>query len=252
MRFLIATSLLAAAQLALGPGGATAGEGVKPKAVVELFTSQGCSSCPAADRLFAKLSYNQDLIVLSMNVDYWDYIGWKDTLAQPMFTTRQKAYALARGDRQVYTPQAVINGRLHVVGSQKYEILNAIEKSRQEDIVLSLPVTLTNLAGRIAIDVKPSEQQAEIAGPAEIWAFSVQREVTVPIERGENAGQTVTYHNVVRKAVKVGDLKFDRTEPLTLDPAAIAPEADAVIVLVQGIKAAGPGAIYGAAEIGLR
>ena len=90
-----------------------------PRAVLELFTSQGCSSCPPADELFATMATDPELITLSLPVDYWDRLGWKDTFANPAFTARQKAYAADRGDARVYTPQAVINGAKHAVGSQR-------------------------------------------------------------------------------------------------------------------------------------
>src|ERR671917_179365 len=88
-----------------------------PRAVVELFTSQGCSSCPPADRVLAELAREPDVIALSLPVDYWDYLGWKDTLASPAFSARQRAYSNARGDRQVFTPQMVVNGKVSCVGS---------------------------------------------------------------------------------------------------------------------------------------
>src|ERR687884_289212 len=88
-----------------------------PQAVVELFTSQGCSSCPPADAMLGELARRPDVIALSLPVDYWDYLGWKDTLAQPAFSARQRAYAGARGDRQVYTPQVIVNGATPCVGS---------------------------------------------------------------------------------------------------------------------------------------
>src|SRR6218665_1299388 len=91
----------------------------QPKAVIELFTSQGCSSCPPADALFVELARNPELIALTLPVTYWDYLGWKDTLGKASFAKRQKYYAKARGDGQVYTPQAVINGASHVLGSDK-------------------------------------------------------------------------------------------------------------------------------------
>src|SRR5262245_64759959 len=89
----------------------------EPRAVVELFTSQGCSSCPPADALLGKLAHDPDVIALSLPIDYWDYIGWKDTLALPGHTNRQKAYSRARGDRNVYTPQAIVNGAAQALGS---------------------------------------------------------------------------------------------------------------------------------------
>src|SRR5918911_4976469 len=90
-----------------------------PKAVVELFTGQGCSSCPPADAFLLELAGRPDVVALSFPVDYWDYLGWKDTLAQPAFTARQRAYASARNDKQVYTPQAIVNGAKAVVGSDR-------------------------------------------------------------------------------------------------------------------------------------
>src|SRR5438552_15310242 len=88
-----------------------------PRAVVELFTSQGCSSCPAADKLMGELGQDPSIVAMSLPIDYWDYLGWKDTLALPGHSKRQRAYARARGDREVYTPQAVVNGAMHVLGS---------------------------------------------------------------------------------------------------------------------------------------
>src|SRR5262249_30644442 len=95
---------------------------VAPRAVIELFTRQGCSSCPPADQLLGELTGDPSLVAVSVPVDYWDYLGWKDTLADPHNTARQKAYAHARGDGQVYTPQVVVNGSLHALGSDKAAI----------------------------------------------------------------------------------------------------------------------------------
>src|ERR1700710_1626336 len=98
----------------------------EPRAVVELFTSQGCSSCPPADRILGELAKDPTLIALSMPIDYWDYLGWKDTLADARFSARQKAYSQVRGDREVYTPQVVVNGSVQVIGSDREGIEEAI------------------------------------------------------------------------------------------------------------------------------
>src|SRR6201987_1625327 len=90
-----------------------------PRAVVKLFPSQGCSSCPPADKIIGELAKDPSVIALSMPIDYWDYLGWKDTLADARFSARQKAYSQMRGDREVYTPQVVVNGSVHVVGSDR-------------------------------------------------------------------------------------------------------------------------------------
>src|SRR5918998_1485277 len=100
-----------------------------PQAVVELFTSQGCSSCPPADALFVELAKRPELVALTLPVDYWDYLGWKDTLAQPVFTARQRAYAHRRSDRQLYTPQAIVNGTKPCVGSDRTQIEASIAPS---------------------------------------------------------------------------------------------------------------------------
>ena len=96
---------------------ASAAARAEPRAVVELFTSQGCSSCPAADKLAGELARDPSLVVMSLAVDYWDYLGWKDTLALPGHTKRQKAYAKSRGDREIYTPQVVVNGTTLTYGT---------------------------------------------------------------------------------------------------------------------------------------
>src|SRR2546423_9935439 len=118
----------------------------EPRAVIELFTSQGCSSCPPADKLAGELARDPSLVVVSLPIDYWDYLGWKDTLALPGHTNRQRAYSKARGDREVYTPQAVVNGVAHVLGSDKSAIDNPIAQTRTQPGTLPLPVPLS-LAG---------------------------------------------------------------------------------------------------------
>jgi len=110
--------------------------------VVELFTSQGCSSCPPADKIIGELAEDSSVIALSMPIDYWDYLGWKDTLADARFSARQKAYSLMRGDRDVYTPQVVVNGSAHVVGSDRAGIERAIGITRRTEGVMSLPVSM--------------------------------------------------------------------------------------------------------------
>src|SRR5215211_6411225 len=128
---LVASAMLTAADLR-----------AEPRAVIELFTSQGCSSCPAADKLAGELARDPSLVVMSLPIDYWDYLGWKDTLALPGHTIRQRAYSKSRGDREVYTPQIVVNGTMHVLGSDKSAIESAITKTRKQPGMLSLPVTM--------------------------------------------------------------------------------------------------------------
>src|SRR3954466_8217351 len=119
-----------------------------PRAVVELFTSQGCSSCPPADQVIGDLSNDPSIIALSMPIDYWDYLGWKDTLADSRFSARQKAYSKMRGDREVYTPQVVVNGQAHVIGSDRAKIEGAIDTTKKAEGVMSVPVSMA-LSGKL-------------------------------------------------------------------------------------------------------
>jgi hypothetical protein len=174
----------------------------EPRAVIELFTSQGCSSCPAADKLLGELADDPSLVPISVPIDYWDYLGWKDTLADPHNTARQKAYAHARGDGQVYTPQVVVNGTLHVLGSDKAAIERAIAQSRKNGAMSSPALTLALADGRLSV-AAPDGMDGRTG--AEVWLCGLAKAVSIAIERGENKGRTVTYHNVVRRWIKLGD-----------------------------------------------
>jgi hypothetical protein len=190
-------SPLAHAQGAAQPAAAS----VTPKGVVELFTSQGCSSCPAADALLGRLAQRQDVIAISLPVDYWDYLGWKDTLAQAKFTERQKAYARTLGDGMVYTPQAVINGLTHVNGSDAVQIERALDKTSK--MAFHVPVTISSAEGHLVVDIA-SAPPGSVGKEATIWLAVVSQNVEVPIKRGENRGRTVTYSNVVRELIPIG------------------------------------------------
>lgn len=244
-------SLLSASLAALTLCGATAHAqtpAVQTKAVVELFTSQGCSSCPPADALFVELAKDPSVIALTLPVTYWDYLGWKDTLGQDIFTRRQKFYAKARGDGQVYTPQAVVNGAAHFVGSDSREIDRSLHK--QTTAALPVRVSLQEDAGTLKIKLASTE-----AGKAGgVWLLPTTRMVTVPIARGENEGRTISYANVVRGMVKVGD--WDGKDATLTTPLAAtrAPESDGYVVIVQADQQSKygimPGLVLGAARSG--
>src|SRR5882757_7297288 len=142
----------------------------EPRAVIELFTSQGCSSCPAADKLLGELAQDPSLMTMSLAVDYWDYLGWKDTLALHGHTLRQRAYADARGDREIYTPQVVVNGVVQALGSDKAAIEKAIAQTRSTAAPLSLPVTITVKDGKVTVNVPAAEGEHRSAQQnAEVW-----------------------------------------------------------------------------------
>jgi hypothetical protein len=221
----------------------------EPRAVVELFTSQGCSSCPAADKLLGELARDPSLVVLSLPIDYWDYLGWKDTLADPRHTLRQRAYARERGDRNVYTPQVVVNGSVHALGSDKSAIEQAVTQSRRNTSALTLPVKLTKADDKLTISI-PAGTEDRRGG--EVWACAIAKAVPVAVERGENRGKTVTYHNVVRRWVKLADWT-GKAETLTLPLGDLTREgADTVAVLIQSGTREKPGAMLGAAMLDLR
>jgi len=225
-----------------------------PRAVIELFTSQGCSSCPPADQLAGELARDPSILVMSLPIDYWDYLGWKDTLALPGHTNRQRAYAQARGDREVYTPQAVVNGRVHVLGSDQGAIEKAIAQTGQQPETLSVPVTLSIADGQISASV-PAVKDAGVKSAGikgEVWLCPITKNVPVAIGRGENNGHTVTYHNVVRRWIKLGD--WDGTARTFTLPVRDLGEGsvDTVAVIVQSGSKEVPGAMLGANIAALR
>ncbi len=225
----------------------------EPTAVIELFTSQGCSSCPPADKLLGELSHDPSLITLSLPVDYWDYLGWKDTLALHGHSNRERAYAEVRGDREVFTPQAVINGLVDVVGSDKAGIEAAIAKTRKTAKPLELPVTMTVAGGKVTVSVPDARDDQH---NAEVWLCPFTHKVTVGIKRGENNGRTITYTNVVRRWVRLGDWTGKAQSysiPVVELPegTTTANDIDGVAVLVQSGMAAKPGVILGAATADL-
>jgi hypothetical protein len=221
-----------------------------PRAVVELFTSQGCSSCPPADKIIGELAKDPSVIALSMPIDYWDYLGWKDTLADSRFSARQKAYSRMRGDRDVYTPQAIVNGSVHVIGSDRAGIEDAIGDTRKSGGVMSVPVSMTLAGKQISVSVGASgETPTEAHG--EVWLCSISKAVQISIGRGENSGREVTYYNVVRNLLKIGDWNGS-TGNWTVPLEDISREGvDAAVVYVQDGNRDKPGPMLGAAYTSL-
>ncbi|GLK81860.1 DUF1223 domain-containing protein [Methylopila turkensis] len=227
--------------------GAFADDASRPRGVIELFTSQGCSSCPPADRLASELARDPSNLVLTLPVDYWDYLGWKDTLASPANSARQRAYAMARGDRKVFTPQIVVNGRETAIGGDGAAVAGAVTRAEAVENPFALPVRLKVEEGRVAVAVEAARRPIP-ERHGEVWAFAIERTRTVQIGRGENAGRTVTYANVVRKMVRLGawdgaPAKFE----VPIEEVA-RPETDGVAVLVQAGSGGQPGAILGATQ----
>jgi hypothetical protein len=227
------TALAAAGFLGLASGDVLA---QTAPVVVELFTSQGCSSCPPADALLEELASYPDVLPLALHVDYWDYIGWTDTFGSPQFTARQKAYAAAGGHRTIYTPQMVIGGTDHVVGYVPMDVANAIERHREAALPVVLRVTRTGDELRVLADPMPG-----LPGVMIVQLVRYLPKASVTIERGENAGKTINYVNTVTDWERIGT--WDGASALDLSVALEGPAAVAVL-----LQADGPGLILAAAK----
>jgi hypothetical protein len=212
--------VIAGLGLALGLAGQALAQ---PLTVVELFTSQGCSSCPPANANLAKLAGRPDILALSFGVTYWDNLGWKDTFASKAYTDRQWDYARGLHHDNVATPQVVINGRTDVVGTKLAEIDRAARA-----VALPAGPGLTLTADSVAISAGPKP-----AKPAQVWLVRYDpATVQVPVKRGENTGKTLPHRNVVRELTKIG--AFDG-QALTLRlPPARAPNLKTAILVQSG------------------
>ena len=234
--------LAAAAGLALAAPVA-AGE---RSTVVELYTSQGCNSCPPADAILGDLAERDDVIALSFHIDYWDYLGWKDTFSSAEATARQKQYARFLGARGVYTPQMVIGGVAHAVGSRRgrvEELIDAVAARERQYVDVSLA---QGTQGEVLVRIGDGE--ADPTRKSAIWLVRFDAAQTVPIERGENAGRTITYHNVVRDIERIGWWKGEALE-LTLQLADLREGGrDGCAIIVQN---GSHGQVLGAAEMNI-
>ncbi len=206
--------------------------------VVELFTSQGCSSCPPADAFLGKLSARHDILPLAFHVNYWDYIGWKDPFASTAATERQDSYGHALGLNMVYTPQMVIGGTHDAVGSDEGSVTQAIETDASRP-KLKLSV-LRDAGGAYRVQIPAGTA----SGTATVWLALFDHAHKTPVARGENSGSTLTEYNIVREWRKIGEWNGQATEiALKLTPES--DEYDACAVLVQE---GGFGPIRGAAS----
>lgn len=203
--------------------------------VVELYTSQGCSSCPPADELLHELADMDDVIALSLHVDYWDYLGWKDEFASPAFTKRQHNYARAMGEPSVYTPQMIVGGTDHVVGSRPMKVSKLIQKHsnrpKQVDVVLQ------RKGSQVVINAASATPQDMV-----VYMVRYTPSKTIEIRRGENRGKTLSYANVVTDWKQVEE--WDGTEPLRAFVPATGTSPVVVIVQRKGFRD-----VLGAAEL---
>ena len=213
--------------------------------IVELFTSQGCSSCPPADVFAGDLAEQGDVLVLSMPVDYWDFLGWKDTLACPAYSERQRAYARSRSDRNVYTPQMVVNGRVHAIGSYRDQVNKLIETTGADFERERVEVDLALDGNRLRIKIGDGSDTTAV-NDATIWLALYNKKETVSIGRGENHGRKITYTNVVRELTPIG-MWSGAAKEITL------PREDLMHIGYDGcaviVQAKDTGPIYGVASL---
>ena len=232
---MLRSRVIAAGLALLGAVGIARADG---PVVVELFTSQGCSSCPPADEMLAELANREDVIALALHVDYWDYIGWADTFADPEFTARQHRYARVAGSTVVYTPQMVIGGEDHVIGHRPMQVANQI---------------MTHNATTNAVQIEVRRQgneyivEAELSGRAPRAGLEVQLvgyipEERVEIRRGENANRSIAYHNIVTSWQVISDWDGDGRFTSRIQPQSNTP----YVVIIQ---TSGQGPILGAARL---
>lgn len=211
----------------------------KPIMVLELFTSQGCNSCPPADALMAEWIKQPDVLPLSLHVDYWDYLGWKDTFGKKGHSKRQHEYAQSMGKRQIYTPQAVIDGQFQAVGSDQNAVAQAISKARKAQ-----RVTLQAEYSKGAWQIR-APSIADWQGEAKILLCRYDRKQEVTIERGENTGRTITYLNVARAWNTFGEWKGQAASYRLPDLGEIDWNKEGVVVMLQSLN----GPILGAIDL---
>jgi len=234
LRFRIAAVLAAGFASLAAPALA---EGGSPPVLIELYTSQGCSSCPPADAALGQLAKRSDVVALSLHVDYWDYLGWKDTFASPQYTKRQYAYKRTFGARVVYTPQIVVQGVEDAVGSRNGHVIDLIKMAQAKAEVARM--ALEEAGASLIARLQPVEGH-QAAGT--IWVARYDRSREIDIGRGENRGRMLTYHNVVRSLTEGGAWSGDGPYELTLDPPAVG--EGVAVWLQEGV--AGP--IFAAAK----
>lgn len=215
-----AWAMIAAAAVFSGlPSGAqtTSTQGV----LVELFTSQGCSSCPPADAVLQQLAQQNGVIPLALHVDYWDYIGWSDTFAQEKFSKRQRRYAAAASDRMVYTPQMIVAGDARVKGYDSAEVRAEIAAARAQ-----VDLQLVRQGDDVVITAQP---KAPLSGEFVVDIVRYRPQSVVSIERGENRGQKFAYHNIVTEWESLGQWSGQGALSLRARATGTAP----VVVIIQ-------------------
>jgi hypothetical protein len=221
----------------------------KPLGVVELFTSQGCNSCPPADEFFAELAAKPDLVTLSYHVDYWDYLGWQDTLSRKENTERQFEYMRAFNSRSVYTPQAVINGRTHVNGANRGAVDGTLASMAKAGEGMQVGIKVSRSDDGIMIDTGDAAGGAGPVPNAHVVVVYFDAPQTITIDKGENDGRKLTYWNAVSD-IQTAGMWHGKAQRYELPMSEITKKKGGCAVLLQSVGKDGlPGPILGAAVI---
>lgn len=217
--------------------------------VVELFTAQGCSTCPAADGLIATLADQPDVLPLSWHVDYWDYLGWTDGFADPLYARRQQGYAAAAGERGIYTPQIIVNGSDTLIGVGRQGLLALIDQhaSRPPSVIVA---TGDTPAGHV-IDLTP---RASLPGGVQVSLIRYLPRREVAVTTGENSGRTLVYRNIVVGVEKLADWPARDQLRLTVRNAAGSPgdypsDTRHALIVQQPTRGGRPGPILAAVRL---
>ena len=236
-RVRIVPAFAALAFLAVGGSGPVAAQ--TGPVVVELFTSQGCSSCPPAEDWLASIAGRDDVIALALHVDYWDYLGWADPFANPAFTKRQKAYARHMGEKMIYTPQVIVNGGARLEGSYTAVLDAHITTQLASQNVPGVRLTLSRTDGVLTLE---ASAVPPLSGPVTVQLVRYRPQAEVDILRGENAGRRAVQHNVVTDWSVIGEWSGQTDLTLTAE----SPGDGPVVVILQE---PGPGAVVAAARL---
>lgn len=211
----------------------------RPKAVVELFTSQGCAQCPPADALLTGLAEEGDVVALAYHVDYWDYVGWEDTFGSEEYSDRQRAYAKSWGSSRIYTPQMVVNGAKGVVGSHRSEVHGALDGA-----ALPLAVEIARDGDMLKVSIPPNTSLED----AVVWMVTYLDRADVAIDTGDNAGKSMVYTQVVTDRQVLGMWEGTTGASLKLPlPEILDDGSTGIAVIVQQENGGLPGPILGAA-----
>jgi hypothetical protein len=211
--------------------------------VVELFTSEGCSSCPPADAYLGELAKRPGVIALSFHVDYWNRLGWTDPFSSAAATARQKGYAESLKQSYVYTPEMVVDGRVHEAGSRREKMEALIDAARANAV---FPVVLARKSDGAFEAVLPAAGGATT--DATVWLVLYDRSQTVAVKTGENGGRTITHANVVRDIRRVGGWTGQAARlVLPIDAATLRERSGAVVIVQSGSY----GTVLGAGAIAL-